>query len=85
MKQIGHIVSVVTLHRIHHGKGVIRNNMRTTRKTVTFQKRPIAKTGDVIRKIRNMIGMVTPSTQTQMANKCGVPNNMIVLIPYINS
>ena len=52
---------------------------------MTFPNRPTATIDDVIRKIRNIIKMVYPSTQREnTANKCGVSlgtvNTVIVKI-----
>ena len=70
--QMGHNVSVATVHRIKHDKGATRNSKRKTGKNETFTKRRTAATVAVVRKIPNMIELVNPPTQKEMAVKCGV-------------
>ena len=62
-------VSIATIHRIQHGKGAIRENIRKTCKTGIFLNRPTVANVDVVRQIRNLINFVNPPTKREMASK----------------
>ena len=71
-EQMGHNNSVATVHRIKHGKVMTRNNECKTEKNETFTKRRTAAIVAVVRKIHNMIKLVNPPTQREMAAKSEV-------------
>ena len=67
VKHIGCSVSVATIHRIQHGKGMIGGNIH---KTGIFPKRSKITNVDIIQKIHNMMKLVKP--QREVVSKCGV-------------
>ena len=69
---MGYSVSFATIHRIQHGKGAIRENIRITGNTGLFPKSSSAANVDVVQNIHNMIKLVNPQTQREMTPKCGV-------------
>ena len=72
VEQMGHNVSVASVLRIKHDKAATRNNEHKNGKNETFTKRRTAATLAIVSKIRNIIKLVNPSTQREMAAKFGV-------------
>ena len=69
VEQMGHNVSVATVHHIKHGKDATKNDKCKTGKNETFTKRRTAATVAVAQKICNMTKLVNPPS---MAAKCGL-------------
>ena len=72
VKEMGYSISVASIHRIKHCKGISRNLPLKPGEKRTIPKRCTAATPDVIRKIDRMIKRVNPPSQGEMANSCGV-------------
>ena len=72
VKEMGYSISVASIHRIKHCKGISRNLPLKPGEKRTIRKRCTAATPDVIRKIDRMIKRVNPSSQREMASSCGV-------------
>ena len=72
VKAMGYSISVASIHRIKHCKGISRNLPLKPGEKRTIPKRCTAATPDVIRKIDRMIKRVNPPSQREMANSCGV-------------
>ena len=70
VKEMGYSISVASIHRIKHCKGISRNLPLKPgeKRTIPIHVRCTAATPDVIRKIVRMIKRVKPPSQREMAN-----------------
>ena len=81
VKEMGYSISVASIHRIKHCKGISRNLPLKPGEKRTIPKRCTAAT-PVIRKIDRMIKRVNPPSQREMANSCGVSLGTVNRIIY---
>ena len=72
VKDMGYNISIASVYRIKHRKGISRNINQKSGEKLKYKKRFTAATPDVIRKIRHMIDRINPPSQREIAIKCDV-------------